>query len=94
MRLSVKLFTIFCLFVPLITAQAQYRFDSWTTDDGLPQNSVLSIVKTRDGYLWVGTFEGLARFDGVDFTVFDSVNTPEMKSNTVRVLLEGRAGNL
>lgn len=76
------------------TAQAQYRFDSWTTDNGLPQSTVLSIVKTGDGYLWTGTFEGLARFDGVDFTVFDSVNTPEMKSNFVRALLEDRAGNL
>ncbi|MBA3322442.1 MAG: hypothetical protein H0T45_13495, partial [Pyrinomonadaceae bacterium] len=40
---------------------AQYRFDSWTTDDGLPQNSVFTILQTRDGYLWMGTYEGLAR---------------------------------
>jgi ligand-binding sensor domain-containing protein len=60
----------------------------------LPQDSVLSIVKTGDGYLWVGTYEGLAHFDGVDFTVYDSVNTPEMKSNFVRALVEDRAGNL
>jgi len=59
----IKLFLSFCLCFCFTAAQAQYRFDSWTTDNGLPQNTVLSIVKTRDGYLWAGTFEGLARFD-------------------------------
>lgn len=76
------------------TARAQYRFDSKTTDEGLPQNSVLSILQTRDGYLWVGTFEGLARFDGVNFEVFDNTNTPQFKSNWVRGLAEDPAGNL
>jgi len=94
MRLFNKLFLGFYLCFCFTAAQAQYRFDSWTTDNGLPQNTVLSIVKTRDGYLWAGTYEGLTRFDGVGFTVFDSVNTPEMKSNFVEVLLEDRAGNL
>lgn len=94
MRLSVKLFTIFCLFVPLIAAQAQYRFDSWTTDDGLPQNSVLSITQTRDGYLWFTTFDGLVRFDGVKFTVFDKSNTKGIDSNRFTTLLEDVAGTL
>ena len=49
---------------------AQYRFDYWTADNGLPQNSVRDIVQTRDGYLWPATFDGLVRFDGVRFTVF------------------------
>lgn len=94
MRLSVKLFTIFCLFVPLITAQAQYRFDSWTTDDGLPQNSVLSITQTRDGYLWFTTFDGLVRFDGVRFTVFDKSNTKGISSNRFTTLFEDETGIL
>lgn len=62
----------------------------WTTDDGLPQNTVTSIVQTRDGYLWLGTFGGLARFDGVKFTVFDSANTPVLQSNRVLSLFEDR----
>ena len=57
------------------TATAQYRFESWTADEGLPQNSVYSIIQTRDGYLWLTTFDGLVRFDGVRFTVFDKSNT-------------------
>lgn len=44
---------------------AQYQFDHWTADDGLPQNSVRGIVQTRDGYLWFTTFDGLVRFDHI-----------------------------
>lgn len=82
------------LFVFVGAEAQQYRFDSWTTDNGLPQNSVLTIVRTRDGYLWMGTYEGLVRFDGVDFTVFDLGNTKEFTSNYVRALIEDAEGNL
>jgi signal transduction histidine kinase/ligand-binding sensor domain-containing protein len=66
----------------------------WTTEDGLPQNSVNAIVQTRDGYLWLGTFGGLARFDGVRFTIFNSANTPGLKSNRITALFEDRRGVL
>jgi polysaccharide pyruvyl transferase WcaK-like protein len=49
---------------------------AWTTDEGLPDSSVLSITQTRDGYLWIGTRGGLARFDGVRFVVFDQRTQP------------------
>jgi len=75
-----------------IYAQAQYRFDHWTTDDGLPQNSVNALVQTRDGYLWIGTFGGLARLDGVKFTVFNTVNAPALKSLRITALYEDRTG--
>lgn len=68
------------------TTLAQYRFDSWTTDNGLPQNSVLAITQTRDGYLWLATLDGLVRFDGVRFSVFNKSNTPQLLSNRVRTL--------
>ncbi len=55
-------------------AAAQYRFDQWTTDQGLPQNSVNSILQTVDGYIWFTTLDGLVRFDGVKFTVFNKSN--------------------
>ena len=45
---------------------AQHRLDSWTTENGLPQNSVNDILQTHDGYLWLATFGGLVRFDGID----------------------------
>jgi hypothetical protein len=62
-------------------AITQYVHDVWYAKDGLPQNSVHAIVQTRDGYLWFGTEEGLTRFDGVTFTVFDRSNTPAIRSN-------------
>src|SRR5215813_9360638 len=66
----------------------------WLTENGLPQNTVQTIIQTRDGYIWIGTQEGLARFNGAGFTVFDKENTPQLKSNDVRALLEDRSGTL
>lgn len=56
-------------------ADAQYSFRHWTADNGLPQNNIRGIVQASDGYLWITTFNGIARFDGVRFTVFDKSNT-------------------
>jgi ligand-binding sensor domain-containing protein/CheY-like chemotaxis protein len=72
----------------------QYVHDVWGIEDGLPQNSVHSIIQTRDGYLWLGTQEGLLRFDGVRFTPYDKNNIKEIKSNSITVLCEDREGNL
>ena len=59
----------------------RYNVRSWQTDEGLPQNSVWALAQTPDGYLWVGTHEGLARFDGVRFTIFDKGNTKGILNN-------------
>ncbi len=72
----------------------QYLLDSWEISEGLPQNSVQAILQTKDGYLWLGTQEGLARFDGVKFTTFNRRNTPALKSHYIFSLLEDNAGNL
>ncbi|MDB6027065.1 MAG: Two component regulator, sensor protein [Verrucomicrobiales bacterium] len=66
----------------------------WQTEDGLPQNSVQAIIQTRDGYLWVGTQNGLARFDGVHFTVFDDHTVPEIKRPHITALCESKDGTL
>src|SRR4051794_26462544 len=66
-----------------------YEHQTWRAENGLPQNSVHSIVQTSDGYLWLATEGGLARFDGIKFVVFGSENTPQLRSNTLRSLLEG-----
>src|SRR6185503_19534813 len=46
--------------------------DVWKTADKLPDDTVVSMIQSRDGYLWVGTLHGLARFDGLNFTSFDN----------------------
>ena len=72
----------------------QYIHDSWTTQNGLPQNSVLAIAQTPDGYLWFGTEEGLLRFDGVRFVKFDKRNVGILQSNEVDALLVDHRGIL
>src|SRR6185369_5676314 len=95
-RLSFTLPLLLCLFffAGSETAHAQYRFDHWTADNGLPQNSVRDILQTRDGYLWLTTFDGLVRFDGVRFTVFDKSNSPGIITNRFILLYEDANGDL
>lgn len=50
----------------------------WNVEDGLPQSSIRCITQTHDGYLWIGTWNGLARFDGVHMTVYNALNTPKL----------------
>lgn len=75
-------------------AVTQYNIETWNDESGLPQNSVRAVLQTGDGYLWIGTEEGLARFDGVTFTVFDEDNTPAITDNFIRKLFEDSDGNL
>jgi ligand-binding sensor domain-containing protein/signal transduction histidine kinase len=58
----------------------------------LPQSSVITVVQTHDGYLWLGTLNGLVRFDGVRFTVYDESNTPGLPSSRVVSLFEDSRG--
>ncbi len=72
----------------------QYVRDTWRAASGLPQDTVRAIAQTREGYLWLGTEEGLARFDGVRFVVFDRNNSPGLPGSNVEVLLVARDGRL
>ncbi len=76
------------------TALAQYGYQSWQTDTGLPQNTVHAIVQGRDGFLWIGTEGGLVRFDGVSFRTYARANTPSLPSDLIDDLMEDRAGTL
>jgi ligand-binding sensor domain-containing protein len=73
-------------------AAAQYHVESWTTDDGLPQNVVTAVIQTRDGYIWLATLDGLVRFDGVRFTVFNRSSAPGIPSNRFITLYEAADG--
>jgi ligand-binding sensor domain-containing protein/signal transduction histidine kinase len=88
---------LYCL-LPLAgsvpAAVARERFESWTSEDGLPQNSVDSILQTRDGYLWFTTRGGLVRYDGVRFTVFNRSNSAGITSNRFTTLYEDAEGGL
>ena len=107
-RILIRVFIFFVFFITwsfatgfaLNSASAKTLTDNqflkkrWTTEEGLPQNTVTSMVQTREGYLWLGTFGGLVRFDGVRFTTFNTANTPALRSNRIMSLYEDADGTL
>ncbi len=93
---------LLCGFVSTFSAAADvagqpgshFIVDSWSTREELPQSSVISVIQTRDGYLWLGTLNGLVRFDGIRFTVFDEEKTPGLNSDRIIYLFEDSHTNL
>ncbi len=71
-----------------------YVYRAWTTENGLPQESVPALAQTRDGYLWQGTFGGLARFNGIELRIFDLARHRELASNRMHALHVDRQGVL
>src|SRR3984957_21293798 len=69
----------------------QYTRSVWTQQQGLPQDSVRAIAQTSDGYLWLGTDDGLARFDGYEFTVFNKAKG-DLPSNSITALAAAADG--
>ncbi|MDE3057341.1 MAG: hypothetical protein KGJ59_05220 [Bacteroidota bacterium] len=74
------------------TYSRRYVVSHWGMEEGLPQSSVNDILQSKDGYLWLATFGGLVRFDGVSFTTFDRSNTKGMRSDRILALYEDRQG--
>jgi ligand-binding sensor domain-containing protein len=103
LRLSSNFFVFFSIFLwlhPGLIALdpnkpiAQYSLNIWNVGNGLPDNSICALQQTRDGYICLGTrMEGLVRFDGDHFKVFNSSNSPLM-SNFIFSLYEDRKGTL
>jgi diguanylate cyclase (GGDEF)-like protein len=98
-RAGVLFSLLFCSLSPVLALEpgraiTQYVHDIWQTKDGLPQNTITAVAQTADGYLWLGTREGLIRFDGVRFRVFDSSTNPEITQDQVLSLLADRHGRL
>jgi signal transduction histidine kinase/ligand-binding sensor domain-containing protein len=85
---------VFGLLSGVASAQMQYGYTNWTVDDGLPQNSIRGITQTPDGYIWIPTFDGLVRFDGVRFASFNRSNTKGIESNRFSSIVQGKDGEL
>src|SRR6266481_2612342 len=73
---------------------AQYVHTVWRSEEGLPQNSIQTLVQTSDGYLWIGTQEGLVRFNGMEFKVFNKGNTEAIRHNDIQALYQSKDGSL
>ena len=80
---------------PLLNNDApQFVRDVWTGQQGLPSNSIQKFLKTSDGYLWIGTQEGLARFDGVNFTHWTERQQYANRNLAIIALCESRDGSI
>lgn len=75
-------------------AVTQYSLESWQIADGLPQNSVLDLIQSREGFLWLATYEGVARFDGHRFSIFEEVSHRPIRDQYVLTLHQDRQGFL
>ncbi len=73
---------------------SQYSRRVWNTSNDLPQNAVTAILQSSDGYLWLGTQGGLARFDGVAFTIFDAADSAFLADSFITALAESPPGVL
>ncbi|HSX60746.1 MAG TPA: two-component regulator propeller domain-containing protein [Tahibacter sp.] len=72
----------------------EYFRETWTTRQGLPHNLVQGVAQTPDGYLWFATWEGVARYNGIEFRAFDRANVPALADNGIRALQVMRDGTL
>ncbi|WP_386069872.1 two-component regulator propeller domain-containing protein [Tahibacter sp. UC22_41] len=72
----------------------EYFRETWTTRQGLPHNLVQGVAQTADGYLWFATWEGLARYNGIEFRAFDRSNVDALADNGIRALEVRRDGTL
>jgi ligand-binding sensor domain-containing protein/signal transduction histidine kinase len=79
---------------PIQSRTVAFGHQVWSTENGLPQNSVHQILQTRDGYIWIATEGGVARFNGTQFTVFNQESDPTFTSNDICCLAEDRSGVL
>ncbi len=71
-----------------------YNRELWTTRQGLPHNQVNAIAQTADGYLWLGTWEGLVRYNGLEFHTFERANTPALHDNGIRSVRAASDGSV
>src|ERR1700728_4483887 len=83
-----------CLALNPTLLPTQYVFDNWQIADGLPQSTVQTLARTPDGYLWIGTQEGLARYDGARFAVFEPGNESAIPKKNITALHVDKAGTL
>jgi diguanylate cyclase (GGDEF)-like protein len=75
-------------------ALSQWIHDHWDDSNGLPQNAVRALAQSSDGYLWIGTYEGLVRFDGFRFTLYDRRTVSLLETGFITSLCPGAEGDL
>lgn len=79
---------------PSFRSGASYQMTNWRTEQSLPSNKIMCVAQGLDGYIWCGTYEGLVRFDGVKFTVYNGSNVPGWNDSSVTALCVAHDGVL
>ena len=92
LRINTFLFLVLILLSDVIGGNlpAKFRFRHYSVDNGMPSNIVRTIIQGKDGYMWIGTEDGLCRFDGNNFQIFNALNNPvsELRDNYINTLFE------
>ena len=91
---SITMFMLYCCIGLVSYAQTTFSFRNYTINDGLSQSCVNTILQDDVGTLWLGTQDGLNRFDGDQFQVFTSEETPGLNSQYINSSIQDRKGNL
>ena len=86
--------TVFAQELPIFKIHPDYTVRQFTVHDGLPVNVVRAVTSTSDGYLWIGTEEGVGRFDGKQFTNYTTTGTSGLAGNLVAQIVPGPEGTL
>ncbi|NOT89250.1 MAG: hypothetical protein HOP03_13870 [Lysobacter sp.] len=82
---------LLCSQLPCAAAEADDRLEdlgmrTWSVNDGLPNGVIRALAQTTDGHLWIGTHDGLVRFDGFDFETFQSDTVTAIPNNSISAL--------
>jgi len=70
----------------------QYNFEHWTSDDGLPDNAIIKVIQSKNGYIWFCSYGGVTRFNGAEFFTYSSYNSPEIVNNSFTNIYEDHNG--
>lgn len=70
----------------------QYNYNHWDSKEGLPDNAVIHIIQSKDGYIWMASYGGITRFNGIDFLTYSAYNTPAIINNSFTYIYEDNAG--
>ncbi|MFN7913990.1 MAG: two-component regulator propeller domain-containing protein [Vicinamibacterales bacterium] len=96
---ALTLWSLVCFVLPARATDLRHvitdiTITSWNEKDGLPPATIMALAQDRDGYLWVGSRQGLFRFDGVRFLGWEALGNPPLPNSWVRALHIGRRGEL
>ncbi|AFM02985.1 putative periplasmic ligand-binding sensor domain protein [Bernardetia litoralis DSM 6794] len=73
---------------------SQFLIDVWDSEKGLPSSTLLQAIQTKDGYLWIGSYDGLLRFDGNSFDLYTKNTVEQFKTNNITQLSEAKDSTL